>query len=353
MYLSAPVSFGILKKYPNIRRPCVTIGLFIMCLALAASSFSQTVTHLILTQGIGYAMGGAIAYTPVILFVDEWFIKRKGLAFGIMWAGTGVVGFAIPLVMQWLLEDYGFRTALRAWSLTLAILTGPLLYCVKPRVPIQHSEREHAPGKLFDWSFVLSPQFLIFEICNVVEALGYFLPGIYLPNFTQQAFGTSKLASALTVICLNIASVFGCVIMGFLIDRYHVTTCILISTIGSTIGVFLLWGVSTNLPMIYLFSVVYGLFAGSFSSTWTGIISYVKGKTESADPALVFAALAFGRGVGNVASGPLSEVLVKGRPWMGEAALAYGSGYGPLIVFTGISAMIGGASFLVRKTGHI
>jgi hypothetical protein len=32
-----------------------------------------------------YALGGGFAYTPAILFLDEWFIRRKGLAFGIMW----------------------------------------------------------------------------------------------------------------------------------------------------------------------------------------------------------------------------------------------------------------------------
>jgi MFS family permease len=270
-----------------------------------------------------------------------------------MWAGTGVAGVAIPLVMQWMLAEYRFRTVLRTWSVTLMVLTGPLLYWVKPRMPVQQSSREHARGKLFDWTFVFSFQFLIFDICNIIEALGYFMPGIYLPNVMKTVLGTSQIASALTLICLNTASVFGCIGMGFLIDRYHVTTCILISTIGATIDVFLIWGVSTNLPTIYIFSVVYGLFAGSFSSTWTGIISYVRRRTESADPALVFAFLAFGRGIGNVASGPFSEALVKGMPWTGEAALAYGSGYGPLILFTGISALLGGCSFLVKRTGRI
>jgi hypothetical protein len=43
------------------------------------------VTHLILSQGIGFGTGGCLAYTPTILFMSEWFAKRKGLAFGIVW----------------------------------------------------------------------------------------------------------------------------------------------------------------------------------------------------------------------------------------------------------------------------
>jgi hypothetical protein len=57
-----------------------------MCVALALSSFSTTTTHLIVTQGIFYAIGGNLAYLPCIIYMDEWFVKKKGLAFGIMWA---------------------------------------------------------------------------------------------------------------------------------------------------------------------------------------------------------------------------------------------------------------------------
>lgn len=191
---------------------------------------------------------------------------------------------------------------------------------------------------------------MVMQTCNILEALGYFLPTIYLPSFAKEALDSSSLASAFTVIAFNTASVFGCVFMGSLIDKYHVTTCILISTLGATLGVFLLWGFSTSLPLLYVFCVVYGLFAGSFSSTWTGIIAETQRKMDNADAGLVFAFLAFGRGVGNVASGPLSEALVKGRPW-GELGLAYGTGYGPLITFTGVSALLGGCSFVVRRVG--
>jgi hypothetical protein len=37
------------------------------------------------TQGVLYAIGGSIAYAPCVIYMDEWFVKRKGLAFGIMW----------------------------------------------------------------------------------------------------------------------------------------------------------------------------------------------------------------------------------------------------------------------------
>jgi len=351
MYLDAPLLAPILKKWPQLRRPFTLAGLLTMCLAMALGSFAKSTTHLILTQGILYSIGGSIVYYPAILFVNEWFITRKGLAFGIMWSGTGLAGVVLPLVLQWLLDSYGFRTTLRVWSITLFILTAPLLYFLKPRLPISQTSRQHSPNKLYDLSFLTSSHFLILQACNIIEGFGYFLPTIYIPSFAQQQLHSSSLGSAFTIISINIASVFGTIFMGMMIDRLHVTTCILISTLGASFGIFLIWGLATSLAPLYLFCIVYGLFAGSFSSTWTGIIRHTQEKAEGADAGLVFAILASGRGIGNVVSGPLSEVLVKGKPWVGEATMGYGTGYGLLIVFTGISALLGGSSFVVRRVG--
>lgn len=70
---------------PRLARWVSTIGVVTMCLSLALSSLSTNVTHLILSQGIGFGIGGCLAYTPSILYMSEWFVERKGLAFGIVW----------------------------------------------------------------------------------------------------------------------------------------------------------------------------------------------------------------------------------------------------------------------------
>ena len=75
--------------------------------------------------------------------------------------------------------------------------------------------------------------------------------------------------------------------------------------------------------------------------------------TRTAEPGLVFACLAAGRGLGNVVSGPLSEVLVRGEKWKGNVGMGYGTGFGPLIVFTGVTAMLAGASVLGRRVGWV
>lgn len=77
--------FPIYKKWPRLRNFSIYIGLPIVSLSLVTASFAGSVWHLTLTQGVLYGLGGSLSYYPALLFLDEWFVRRKGFAFGVMW----------------------------------------------------------------------------------------------------------------------------------------------------------------------------------------------------------------------------------------------------------------------------
>lgn len=130
------------------------------------------------------------------------------------------------------------------------------------------------------------------------------------------------------------------ILLGALTDKYDVTNVILAATIGSVVSVFLIWGFSTSIAPLYVFSIVYGVFGGGFSSCWAAIVKRVQSKDPRADSSLVFCLLAAGRGIGSIACGPLTDALMRGgKDW--DAAAAYGMGYGLLIIFTAITALLG------------
>ncbi|KAI4700865.1 hypothetical protein J4E81_003829 [Alternaria sp. BMP 2799] len=302
LYMIAPLTFGLFTRWPQYRRKAMVAGVFTMCLSLGLSSLCTTVPQLIVTQGIFYGVGGAIVYCPCIILLDEWFVRRKGLAFGIMWAGTALGGVVIPLLLQFLLSRYGFRNTLRIWA-----------------------------GLLFAYA-------------------DFVLQHVDLPTYTK-ALGFSSTVSAVPLILLNVAAVIGSVSMGSIIDRTHVTTAILISTIGAMISTFLIWGFSTSLPPLLIFCFTYGLFAGSFANTWPGIMRAVQTSTGQMESSMVFSFLCMGRGIGNIVSGPISEALIK-TGTLGEHGL-YGTQYGSLVVWTGVSAALGGVSIIGRRVGWL
>lgn len=122
MYFGSPFASLALQRYPWVRRPVSFVALGVMILSLVAASFCNDVPSLIATQGVLYAIGGVLLYFPAISMVDEWFVARKGLAYGIMWAGGGSAGIIVPFVLQWLLDSYGYRTTLRVWAVVMVSL---------------------------------------------------------------------------------------------------------------------------------------------------------------------------------------------------------------------------------------
>jgi MFS family permease len=145
--------------------------------------------------------------------------------------------------------------------------------------------------------------------------------------------------------------------MGFLCDRLQVTTVITISTIGSVLSVFLLWGFATKFPLLILFAATYGFFAGSFSTIWSGMMKEVQRVSRDAKMGTLMGLFAAGRGIGAVLSGPVSEVLLRKDNLNGNdgeaARFGYQTRYGVLIVFTGVSALFGLLCFGAKRMGGV
>jgi cyanate permease len=237
------------------------------------------------------------------------------MAYGVMWAGTGAAGLIIPFVMNFLLQKCGFRTTLRIWAVAL------IIYFLKPRLPILPVSRTVRHRV----QFLKMPVFWWLQIGLVIESLGFFVPGIYLPLFAK-SLGLSTRIGTLLAALVNAVGVFSTIIMEMLIDRFHVTTVVMPRTVGTTLSVLLFWGFSDALPLLVVFSILYGFFAGGFVSTSASVLKEVKRLDHS-------------------------EALVSGKPWLVKASFAYGSRYSDLIVFTGVPAAVGGVSFLGKRLG--
>ncbi|KAK5991448.1 MFS-type transporter pynF-like protein [Cladobotryum mycophilum] len=353
MYFGLPVVIGVQRLSPTFSKWSPIIGVIVSSLSVIASSFSQSVAHLIITQGVFYAIGATILYCPCIIYLSDWFQKRKGFAYGVMLSGTGLGGCVLPPVLEVLLGHYGFRTTLRIWAISLVVLTLPLAYFIKPRVRSKPAHKD-SPSP-FNLRFALKRTFVLYQVSNICEALGFFLPSIYLPTYAR-SLGASESVSALTLLFVNFASVFGSAGMGVMTDNFHVSTCFLASAVGTVIGTFFFWGFATNLPMLFAFCNIYGLFAGSYTTAWQGVVRQItsdaaKEGKESFDQNMIIGIMAVGRGIGSVASGPLSNLLLQGMPLEGRLLSGYGTGYGPLILFTGVSAVMSGATYLWRRLG--
>lgn len=315
----------------------MSCGAILSSVAMVSASFCSRVGPLIATQGVLYAVGGVFAYFPCFIFLDEWFVRRKGLGYGVAWAGTGLGGAATPFVLDWLLKSYGHRVALRAWAVVQLLGIGSAILLVKNRLPTTGQPTL----RRVDAAFLKRAPFWIFQLPNIMTALGTYLPVLYIPTFAA-SIGLPAFSGPLALALYSVSTFGGCLLLGGLVDHFHVCTVILLSTLGQLIAIFVFWGLTNGQALLYIFAIVYGIFGGAFVATWPGASLAIRRAIPGCyvDTGFVLSLFTMGKGLGSVVSGPISTALLQSG-WHVNAKLAYGSEFGGMIVFTGVSAALG------------
>ncbi|CAK7229451.1 hypothetical protein SCUCBS95973_007226 [Sporothrix curviconia] len=391
MYLAVPVVMATLTRFPRLRPWCGPLGLVVSVASIAGSSApgasaSDSAGALIATQGVLYALGCALLFGAASLCLDDWFVERKGFAYGVMWAAKSAVGGGMPLLVAVLLDKYGVEATLRGWAVASAVMALPVLLFLRPRVPEgyvgpvarrssndaddddDHNSNDNdneidaaAPGAAPTPSaasslvFFRRPLFWMLMVGNIIQSLGYQMPNTYLSAYAvslglEQSTTLATYAGPLLLALFSVASVPGTMVMGMLGDRLPATTVVLISSVGSAVSVFALWYVSdltrfhgNPLAILIAFALAYGFFAGGFSSTWSAVLHDMRKRDETANTGLVFGMLMGGRGLGFVLSGPISGALLAVGAAAGgpsKTSVVVGE-YAPVILCTGTTAILG------------
>lgn len=308
-------------------------------LGLIAGSFATTLPTLVLTQGVMYGLGFTIAEYPVLSMLNEFWVARRGMAYGLMCASSGLSGAVFPFVIEKLLERYGYQTTLRSMGVGLFILTAPLMLTLRGRLP----ESESSTTGPTDWSFLKTSLFWVYSASNLAMGLGYFFPSLYLPSYAT-ANGIPPTQGALLLAVMSISQVVGQIIFGYLSDRkLPLDILIISSSLVAGIAALACWGLAHRLSLLAVFAVIYGFFGTGYTALWGRI-----GMKISSEPTAAFTAyglLNFGKGVGNVLAGPIGGALLTHGVMKGE----YGAGrYEKVVLFVG-SAMMLSAVIIVAQ----
>ena len=353
-YLGAPILAPIVKQYPQYQRLLIFVGWSLCVMSLVAGSFANSIVGLVLTQGVLYGgellrghhliaddltgnkVGYLIMFYPVMSIVNEWWIARRGFAWGIMLGASGVSGVVYPFINEALLHKYGYQTALRAMALATLILTGPLLPFLKGRLP----PSRNIILTRTDWSFLQKPIFWLYIMSTIAQSLGFYLPTLYLPAYASAA-GLSPTIGATLLAVVNIASVLGQFTYGWLSDRNFSLNILLLSTSAlAAISSLTLWGLGQSVSFLILFAMIYGFFAYAYLAMRVRIGTTVA--AEPNDQMTMFCIFSFGQGIGNVLAGPISGALLTANANVDVHEYGYFR-YRGLIIFTGVSMVASAA----------
>lgn len=107
-------------------RALMLAGAILLAVGYAALSFVTSFAQVLVIFGAVLApVNVLIGPVAATVLLSRWFSKRRGTAIGIALAGTAMGGIAFPPLIQFLLDGYEWREALRIFSLVMLVLVVP------------------------------------------------------------------------------------------------------------------------------------------------------------------------------------------------------------------------------------
>ena len=290
---------------------------------------------------------------PLMIILNTWFVKRRGVAYGILFATCDLFGVGWSFLANFLLIKLGLRKTTLIFAAVIFIVSTPSILFIRergaksifssgpedpiPQTPVIGSSTpkpemyekyaiiKRGSTKRFYHCYI----FYVLALSNLAQALAYYLPFIYLPSFTT-ALGYTSEQGAMILALANFAQIFGEVGFGLLSDYVNVHVLVVISSTIVAMSTFLLWGFASNLSMLVAYALVFGASGAGFIALWARMGTLFGEK----DAPMVYSVMCAGRGLGSIVSGPISSAIVQGAVVKG----AYGAGrYQYLVLFVGLS----------------
>ncbi|KUI69103.1 Monocarboxylate transporter 12 [Cytospora mali] len=380
MYLSMPVLFALFtRRWARHRQAAALSGAALACASFLLSSFSTDVWHLVATQGVLAALGCALMYSPTTLSLGEWFGAggNRALAYGVTLSCKNIAGSACPFVLRGLLDRYELRLAVRVWAALVAGTSIPAIFLVPAYRRPPGAGLAGLRARKIPWRFLRHRTIYVYSLAIALQSSGYGIPQTYLNTYAHDVALLSQTSATLLLTIFNLPGIISSSFFGYLSNNSNKdnnapntntnrTKTLLslsapavtsIPALGSALSAFLFWGLTTqgSMALLVLFSVTFGFFAGGYSATWGSVLDELereaRASNEAVDTGMLYGLLNGARGVGYVSGGLAGVPLL--RAGMGNAAAAagrfgYGTAYGPLIIFTGLSSVFGGWAVLWR-----
>lgn len=270
--VSLPVVGHFVDRYGSRRIliPSILIfGLLLACIPLLVSRL----WHLLLLYTlIGSLAAGANAL-PYLRIIGAWFDRRRGLAYGIVMAGGGLGYAYVPPLVQYLVEQSGWRTGYYALAAIVLGVALPFVWGVLRDSPAElrmyadgcesPANARVAPGDegLSRGQALKSPVFWkLFLVFAVLSLCLYGLLSHFVPLLMDRGMPAGRAALAVSVLGLTIVA--SRAIIGYLIDRFFAPHVGLACLFLSMFGFMLLAGGAIDAPA-FAAAVLIGLSIGA------------------------------------------------------------------------------------------
>lgn len=263
------------------------VGAAILTIGLLLSSQIQNLYQLALTYGVVAGLGITIlGLGPQASLIARWFIRRRGLAIGIAFAGTGIGSLLIIPGIEHLIGPFGWRTSYIVLAgLTLATLPfivyllrlNPADKGLQPDGIPKTATLDDSTHPLEAWKMsdaVRTPAFWLLLLAALgaigpvrmlsVHQLAILVESGYESSYAALAIGFSGAITAIAFILL-----------GALSDKIDRRLVYLLGSLSLIMAIFILDSlrVPGGLLWVFVYAILLGLGEGSRASLVTAVAS--------------------------------------------------------------------------------
>lgn len=208
-------------------------------------------------NALGYVCGGPL---PNQVLLSRWFDKSRGKAMGFAYLGIGIGGALVPLLSNWLTQQFGWRSSLRVLGILIVLLALPMAFFVKESPQGRTLNRREAPmapiSQVFrSWSFYL---LAIGSMCSI-GAVGGTNQHLKLFLSLDESYAQSEAAKIISLVLTF--SIIGRLSMGWLADHIAKKHVMLLIYFLVACAIPLLFFASSPWVM-YVFAAIFGIGLG-------------------------------------------------------------------------------------------
>jgi MFS family permease len=278
-------------------RKLFPLGGLAIAIGFAACSQIRSIWQLYLFLGGIAAMGvSTLAFVPHMALVPNWFVRRRGTATGIVYAGIGTGQLALAPLIQSMVSSIGWRAAFLVLAALIALVVVPLTAIFQRRRPADlglhpdgippaetrpiaadsHASRPCLPTrtaeKAEEWTVfqaMRTPQFWLLMVTGTGLGMNLNTLMVHQLAFLTDV-GYSKLLGASLLGAVGGLRSLGGMSLGSLSDRVGRETAYSIGSVAAFLGVTLLISIhDTSQPWrLYLFVIMYGLGYGALGPVY-------------------------------------------------------------------------------------
>ncbi|KAH8820728.1 major facilitator superfamily domain-containing protein [Xylogone sp. PMI_703] len=323
MTIGAPFSVAWAKRFSP--RSVSLVGGLIFGVAQILASFGTRLWHFELTQGVLLGVGTCMPYMAAVTVAPTWFSARRGLAMGIILAGTGVGGLVWAPALKALINSIGYRDTLRlsgALSFALILISStPMTWEAQSQARI-NAENALQTSRirgifvvpLVDWRVAKTRKFVAQGLGAIFQAAAYYTPVFFFASYAS-TLGYSNTAGANFIALSNACNAIGKIVIGFFADRMGRLNTMFLTTFLSAVIAIAFWLPSTmygttndSRGLFIAFTICYGLFASAYVSLFPASLVEIFGVQNFAS---VNGVLYMIRGMATLVGTPVAGALIR------------------------------------------